>query len=242
MENADEGGRQRVASWIASSLLWFPLFAGIIWTWIVNPYDWGNGGKFMVSVSSFISWLVTSHYGRESKDELVSLFLYLGTIVSFILTTILVSEAMRMGVPAFLSENSNLVILAGVIYIMLTGVPIVFSGDVMYATAVGVFGGGVGGAALFAAGGGSIEATAVVAVLSAGMLMVRQTDIGLSSSGGIFGAIPAGFIIYAMTLRLYSADLKMSFFSSVFSLFISLAVCVMVYLLVKLVKNAVGRY
>ncbi|MFQ5627129.1 MAG: hypothetical protein ACE5I1_00095, partial [bacterium] len=198
------------AGWIAGTLNSLPVFVWVLWLWYVQPVEWGNGGKIFVLITSVPAWLAACRFGASDKAKHITSFFALTPVVSFCFYAILTFETLRPGVPSLTNSNHELLIIAGLIYIAVIAIIAGISGQVASVVSIGTIGGAFAGAALFFNNGGAIEATLILAIITAVMLILKRVDAGSAAGAGVMAGIPAGFLLFALTFHLTAPNLNIS--------------------------------
>lgn len=234
------------ASWIMGSLLWLPAFIWLLWSWYVSPFAWEKDSRFIILVGVLISWVLCSRYGASNRKEITAIFLYLAPVIAHVIgmdmlsefRNIALSEFRRVGgVPAFSSENQPLIIIGATVYLLVISMIAALSGEAALAAVLGLLGGAASGAILFIHGGGAIESTFVLTFVVTTTMLLRQTDLGTSTSAGVMVGVPAGFLVFAMTGLVAAENFHSSVLVGFFSYASFLVVAAVVYLLVRMMRR-----
>jgi energy-coupling factor transporter ATP-binding protein EcfA2 len=217
------------ASWVAGTLNSLPVFIWVMWLWYINPLEWGNGGKIFVLIASIPAWLLVCLFGASDKEKHITSFFALTPVVSFCFFAILTFESMRPDVPQLIHSDFELLLLAGLIYVLVIAIISVTSGQVASVVSLGTAAGACAGIILILSGGGAIEATILIMVITIFTLVMKKIDISSAASVGVMAGIPAGFLLFAVTFRLNAPSTGTSLQAGFFSLIAYLVTAGLVY-------------
>lgn len=233
--------RKVTASWIAGTLCALPVFLWVIWLWIMQPLEWGNGGKLFVLVTIVPAWLALSSYGSSEKDKHVRGFWVMSPITAFCFYAVLTFESTRPGIPDLFPDEYGLMSVAALIYISVMLLFAVQAGRGAIAASNGAVAGGVAGLLLYASGGGALEATVALTGLVTFILLFNRSDVGTAFGGGVLAGIPLGFLLYAITSRLQADSIAESMQLTLLSLLAHLLVFGAMYAMVVLIEKLVPQ-
>lgn len=232
---AMENRRKRTqASWIAGTMNFLPVFLWSLWLWYVQPLEWGNGGKFFVLLASIPAWLAVARFGLSDKDKHIRGFLGVAPVVALTFFGVLISETLQPGIPPIVQGNDVLIFIGIIVYSIIMILFSVQSGKVASIATMCSLASGAAAAALFLMGGGSIEATIVLAIIGAIMLIIHKVNVGEAIGAGVGASIPAGFLLFALTHRTIADSGGTIFRASILSLLSFFVVAGIIYLLVAL--------